>query len=530
MPIALPSWRPLRAAAALLAIAALAGLAPARAAAAATCQAWDGTPPPSAGPSPGIGLAVVSACDVWVVGGLQSHPLFTEHWTGSGQWTVMRSSSGPSQGMVDDVAAVSASDIWAVGSQSTASGNGATLIEHWDGNTWQAVTSPSPGTNDELLGVSARSATSAWAVGDTPGEPGGPGGPDAISEQWNGTNWVPQTVPVAGLGSQLEDVSMLADGSAWAVGNYVAPTGELRSLAEFWIGSRWVQFPVPTQGQAEDELYAVTALSQGNVWAVGTQTAQGSATRLPLIEHFDGLRWTQVTAPPAAANSDLRAIAAVSATDIWAAGDQADIRTTPALVLHYDGRNWSPAPAPGFLADHGVLMKLSVSADGSAWLAVPTFYNSGNNIHVAPLEGQVSVPAVTGSTPAAAQSALPLAELTMAGTRDTTSCGPVANGTVASTTPAAGSNVDIGTSVMLNVCNTATTVPDVLSFDDASARNAIAAAGLTASVTMTASCAAPRGTVLTQNPQGGTAATRGDTVRLTESTGKQPNGKPCVIS
>ena len=73
-------------------------------------------------------------------------------------------------------------------------------------------------------------------------------------------------------------------------------------------------------------------------------------------------------------------------------------------------------------------------------------------------------------------------------------------------------------------------MPDVLSFDDASARNAIAAAGLTASVTMTASCAAPRGTVLTQNPQGGTAATRGDTVRLTESTGKQPNGKPCVIS
>jgi beta-lactam-binding protein with PASTA domain len=46
---------------------------------------------------------------------------------------------------------------------------------------------------------------------------------------------------------------------------------------------------------------------------------------------------------------------------------------------------------------------------------------------------------------------------------------------------------------------------------------------------MTANCTASRGTVLTQNPQGGTAATRGDTVRLTESTGKQPNGKPCII-
>jgi serine/threonine-protein kinase len=139
------------------------------------------------------------------------------------------------------------------------------------------------------------------------------------------------------------------------------------------------------------------------------------------------------------------------------------------------------------------------------------------------------VPAVTGTTPAAAQAALPAAELAMGGMRDTTSCGPVPNGQVASTTPAAGTNVDIGTSVTLNVCNTATTVPNVLSFDDTSARNAITAAGLVPSVTMTPSCVAFRGTVLTQNPQGGAAATRGDTVRLTESTGKQPNGKPCII-
>lgn len=68
----------------------------------------------------------------------------------------------------------------------------------------------------------------------------------------------------------------------------------------------------------------------------------------------------------------------------------------------------------------------------------------------------------------------------------------------------------------------------MLSFDDTGARNAIAAAGLIASVTMTARCAASHGTVLTQSPQGGTVATRGDTVRLTESTGKQANGKPCT--
>jgi hypothetical protein len=139
-------------------------------------------------------------------------------------------------------------------------------------------------------------------------------------------------------------------------------------------------------------------------------------------------------------------------------------------------------------------------------------------------------PPSAGPSPEIGLAALPPAELAMGGARGTTSCGTVANGQVAFTTPAAGSNVDIGTSVILNVCNTATTVPNVLSFDDTSARNAIAAAGLIASVTMTASCTASRGTVLTQNPQGETAATRGDTVRLTESTGKQPNGKTCPIA
>jgi PASTA domain len=526
MHIALPSRRPLRAVTALLAGLALAGLAPAGTAA-ATCQAWDGTPPPSAGSSPEIGLAVVSACDVWVVGGLQTNPLFMEHWTGSGQWTVVHSPSGPSAAMLEGADAVSASDVWAVGSQRTASGNNATLTEHWDGNTWHTVPSPSPSTSDAFIGVSAISATSAWAVGEA--GPFGPDGPNALAEQWNGTNWVRQPVPIVGLASQLQDVSMLPDGTAWAVGLYVTPTEEHRSLAEFWTGSRWVQAPVPTQGQAEDQLHAVTALSPTNVWAVGTQTVQDSSTQLPLIEHFDGLRWTQVTAPPVAAGSALRAIAAVSATDIWAAGEQPDFRDAPPLLLHYDGQNWTAARAPGFLADYGSLMKLSTSADGSVWLAIPTFSGDGSHIHVAPLEGQVSVPAVTGSTPAAAQAALPPAELAMGGMTDTTSCGPVANGMVASTTPAADSNVDIGTPVMLNVCNTATTVPNVLGFDDTSARNAIAAAGLIASVTMTANCTASRGTVLTQNPQGGTAATRGDTVRLTESTGKQPNGKPCII-
>jgi beta-lactam-binding protein with PASTA domain len=36
--------------------------------------------------------------------------------------------------------------------------------------------------------------------------------------------------------------------------------------------------------------------------------------------------------------------------------------------------------------------------------------------------------------------------------------------------------------------------------------------------------------VVTQDPNGGTEVFRGSEVNLTESTGRQPNGKPCVVN
>jgi serine/threonine-protein kinase len=72
-------------------------------------------------------------------------------------------------------------------------------------------------------------------------------------------------------------------------------------------------------------------------------------------------------------------------------------------------------------------------------------------------------------------------------------------------------------------------VPNVLSEDNTSARNAITAAGLTVgSVSMVANCTASFGVVLNQNPNGGVQVAPGSAVNLTESTGKQANGRPCI--
>jgi hypothetical protein len=86
------------------------------------------------------------------------------------------------------VSAVSATDAWAVGYYDNSSGVGDTLILHWNGTAWSKVKSPNPSsTSNVLSGVSAVSATDAWAVGDYQNNT--TGADDTLILHWNGTSW-----------------------------------------------------------------------------------------------------------------------------------------------------------------------------------------------------------------------------------------------------------------------------------------------------------------------------------------------------
>jgi mannosyltransferase OCH1-like enzyme len=122
-------------------------------------------------PSPGSqinyfsSVAAVSTNDAWAVGYSDKKTL-TEHWNGT-QWGVVKS---PGPGSVSNlllgVAAVSASDIWTVGSYQNSNFVYQTLTEHWNGTQWGVVKSPSPGSiTTQLVGVAAISPTDVWAVG-----------------------------------------------------------------------------------------------------------------------------------------------------------------------------------------------------------------------------------------------------------------------------------------------------------------------------------------------------------------------------
>src|SRR6266704_1012129 len=60
-----------------------------------------------------------------------------------GAWSIVTSYNvGSGNNNLNGVAAVSASDVWAVGGYNSTNGDG--LIKHWNGTRWKVVASPSP--------------------------------------------------------------------------------------------------------------------------------------------------------------------------------------------------------------------------------------------------------------------------------------------------------------------------------------------------------------------------------------------------
>jgi hypothetical protein len=102
------------------------------------------------------------------------------------------------------VAAAASNDVWAVGYQNVG-GSINTLIEHWDGTSWSLVSSPNPHTNvnSGLGSVAAVSANDIWATGSDAGP---------LVENWNGTSWTVVSFPT-GVGTG--PVTALSDGTVF---------------------------------------------------------------------------------------------------------------------------------------------------------------------------------------------------------------------------------------------------------------------------------------------------------------------------
>lgn len=271
-------------------------------------------------------VSAVSPNDVWAVGFSKDQngnnpKTLTEHWDGS-QWSIIPSPNvGTDSFLLGDVA-ISSSNVWAVGLGIRSSG-GSALIEHWNGTKWSLVSSPNVGSPFYSLGEArAISANDIWAVGsasDTRNVF------HTLVEHWDGTQWNIVRSPNVGSNNNfLNSVTTVSVNDVWAVGTSTNNSHINKTLIEHWDGTQWSVVPSPNGRSSNNFLGEVSAASANDIWTVGAYNNTNNVS-LTLIEHWNGSKWSIVPSPNFdLGNNYLTGLTVVSTNDVWAVGGYAN--------------------------------------------------------------------------------------------------------------------------------------------------------------------------------------------------------------
>ena len=141
--------------------------------------------------------------------------------------------------------------------------------------------------------------------------------------------------------NQLNAVVANSATDAWAGGFYVSPTVS-HALLQHFDGTKWTNVTAPKTGGSNEQILAMTSTSSSDVWAVGYFFDPTANQYETLVYHFNGTAWSKVASPNTGIFSALRAVSADSPTDAWAVGQFQDtsFNTLP-LIEHWNGSSWS---------------------------------------------------------------------------------------------------------------------------------------------------------------------------------------------
>jgi hypothetical protein len=286
---------------------------------------------------------------------------------GSG-WSVVPSYNfGSLDNILAGVGAAALNDAWAVGAYYPSSSKVlATLAEHFDGTRWTAYPLPNIGQQENvLLGVSMPYGGRAWAVGYYVS---GQFLQQTLIEHFDGNAWsvVPSPSPGA-LQNILFGVTAISDTDVWAVGAQQDRNGLWHTLAERWNGTVWEVVPAADSGTSGNHFYAVKAVSSNDVYAVGQQAGTGFPNRA-LIEHWDGFTWKVVSDPADISATALLLGLTASASSVTVVGQQ-ETDTAPYTTYVAAGlpKSLSILATPNAGTGENDLFGVDLAADGSSW-------------------------------------------------------------------------------------------------------------------------------------------------------------------
>jgi hypothetical protein len=292
--------------------------------------------------------------------------------------------SGSPEGLTG-VYAASPTDVWAVGG---ATGD---PFEHWNGTTWTGQGLPAGLCTEanNQCGVSSITGTSAdniTAEGGAIIDTGTTEVAESVAFHFNGTSWSQMTIPA---NVTLGPLAAFSATDLWSVNN----NGD----AEQFNGSTWTTTKLPISTTLPDlSMSSISGSSPSDIWAAGTASTEGVEHRkvAPVLEHFNGTSWTNVTVP---VNGGVSDVAAISPTDAFALDGGS--------LIQWNGSTWSVVTATtqtGAAVSGSALAALSPT---DVWLAGVTTLDNFNGTTWT----SIPVPSTAALTPAGQMLAEPVA-------------------------------------------------------------------------------------------------------------------------
>jgi hypothetical protein len=249
----------------------------------------------------GIGLNGVwgtSAESVFAVGGgLYTNPI-AYRYDGS-DWDVLGGLDGLQIGL---------RDVWGTSDDDVRAVSHFTTLVRYDGSSWEL----SAVVFDALAGIWGTSSDNLFVVGG--------GLPDGLILWYHEGAWLQMG---GAEGTWLNAVWGSAEDDVYAVGHQL--------MIHFGGVGVWSPVNLGSISLSGVTLENVWGSSSDDVYAVGEHWAG------PVLLHFDGEQWQEITLGSIASGAELYGVHGTGPDDVWVVGAQG----SSGIALHFDGEQWS---------------------------------------------------------------------------------------------------------------------------------------------------------------------------------------------
>jgi hypothetical protein len=236
-----------------------------------------------------VAVAAAGPADVWAVGQRDIGSRwrsFAVHWDGTA-WSVVPTWRPPDDVHTDyeAVSVAGPDDVWVSGFRyDISTGQGQSIVDHWDGLRWTRVRGLDDVFSEGVTDLTAVSPTDVWVVGSMSTA----SAEVPMAEHWDGSAWTLEATPTPGINSGIERISAVSSSDMWAVGWILTrrrhPT-TIEPLGLHWDGTAWIQVALPGGRAPRDLVTGVSADSGTDAWVCGSSGSH------PLVRHWDGTAW-----------------------------------------------------------------------------------------------------------------------------------------------------------------------------------------------------------------------------------------------